>query len=168
MKCQLHWEREAASVCKDCGAPLCTECSSRLGNYCSRCAEKMAQEGKKEILTTFGISVIAFLFGIWMVITSEPKSDPLSGIIGCLLCFFLPFGWKAVSKISDYFLVLASAFGFLGWVLYIAIKLGCAFSIGWILGIPKMIEMIKLWKIYVDIERIVKDMKMVPKSRVVD
>lgn len=169
MKCQLHWEREAVRFCQECGAPLCAECNSTLGTLCANCTEKSAQNGKKEILTTFGISAIAFLVGVWWQADGGYfQTDPIEAFITCLLFIFFPFGWKGISKVTDYVLVIASAFGWMGWVLYFVFKFVFALFLGWIFGVPKMLEMIRLWKVYENAENIVKNMKMMPQSRVIN
>lgn len=169
MNCRVHFEREATSFCEDCHAPMCPECNRTLGTFCMNCIERLAKSGKQEILKTFGISIIAFILGTWFIIDSDTyQSQPILTILMCLMTFFFPFGWKAISRISDYFLILASMIGWVGWILYFMFKFIIALLIGWIFGIPKMVEMIRLWKSYQRSENVVKEMKMVPKNRVVN
>lgn len=167
MKCQQHWEREAVRFCQDCGAPLCAECNSALGSRCMNCSEKLIQSGRKEIITTFGISAIAFLAGLWWQINGGYfQTEPVEAFITCLLFIFFPFGWKGISKVTDYLIVIASVLGWMGWVLYFVLKFVFALTLGWIFGIPKLLEMIRLWKVYANVGDNVKAMKMMPQSRV--
>ena len=169
MKCQQHWEREAVRLCQDCNAPLCAECNSALGSRCMRCTEQLVQNGRKEIITTFGISAIAFIAGLWwQVSVGYFETEPIEALITCLLFIFFPFGWKGISWITDYVLVIASALGWIGWLLYFVLKFGFALLLGWIFGIPKMLEMIRLWKVYAKAEENVRTMKMMPQSRVIN
>lgn len=169
MKCQLHLEREAVGFCQNCKAPLCAECDNTFASLCMNCAEKTVSNGRKEILITFGISIIAFLLGLRFQIKGGYfREDSVHAIISCILMLFLPFGWKGISRITDYLLVIASALGFFGMLLYFVLKFAFALFLGWIFAIPKIIEMIKLWKTYGKLENNVKAMKMIPKSRYVN
>lgn len=169
MNCQVHFEREARSFCKECNAPMCPECNSTFGSMCMRCVEKLCQDGKKEIIITFGISLVCLIFGYWFMLSGDGLEYNLFEMfLTGFFFFFLPFGWKAVGKIADYVFLIFTRFGVMGWIFFFLLKLVAALLIGWILGIPKMVQMIKDWKTYHTFGTRVKEMKMVPKNRVVN
>ena len=171
MNCRVHMEREATSFCKDCNAPMCPECNSTFGSMCMNCVEKLCKNGKQEIIITLGISLLCLAIGIWHEIDkvkSGMSTDIVQVFFSCFFFFFLPFGWKAVGKIADSLLLAFARTGILGWIIFFVLKLLASLLIGWILGIPKMVEMIKDWKTYEKFGNRVHEMKMMPKSRAVN
>lgn len=166
MKCHVHCERESVDFCQECHAPLCPECKSSLGSLCINCAEKICKEGRIKILGTIAIGIVIFsLMLVYQLDHAKSYNEPFEfgNLLTCILAMFIPYGWGTISKLFRVF--IGSSFQSL--LFYFLIKLVVSILIGWILGIPRIVEMIKLWKSYNEIEKAIKEMRIIPKSRVV-
>lgn len=149
MNCNIHYGREAHATCSSCNAGICSECETKYMGMCKDCAGAFVKHTKKEILITISLSLVFLVWGIKTTIIDLGVFS-FRGILEVFLCAMIPFGWRALSKItSKSFLIIP----FVGLLIYIFVKFILSLIIGWIVAIPEITKLVKNTKAMIAIEK---------------
>lgn len=128
MNCSMHTDRTAVARCTECGAGLCEVCRDKLDPpLCINCAKKYAQSIKFEMIKNISISIVLMILGA--VFIESPLGVLLAGI---------PYGWSLLNKITPSMFLWLS---WVGWLIYILIKL----ILSYVVGIPALIIKLVIW-----------------------
>lgn len=137
MKCINHNKKDAVGYCGKCGAGLCKDCFNKYSNHlCDNCAKENNNEIKEEATANLVLTIIlsvafAILGGI------ELSSSGDLSIIGIYVFAGIPWGWKALNRITpNIFLFMP----LIGWIIYFVAKLLLSMAVG-IVAMPIKIFM---------------------------
>lgn len=136
--CYKHTKHYSVVNCNKCGRALCQECADKFNPpICTECAKAYSKDIKWSMIKNIALSIIFMIIGI--VVIESPAGILLAGI---------PYGWSILNKMTPSMFLWLS---WIGWIVYFAIKLVLAYTIG-LIALPIMLfkwilEIVKVNKI---------------------
>lgn len=130
MSCAQHGDNETIAVCNGCGTALCQDCvRSDDGRLCGNCLVAHNNGVIRHFVLRLAGSALLLVFALGAV-SNYPEAPFLLKLVAALTITFIPFGWRALSRV---FSPGANPFSFFGFVNLMA-HLVFAALIGWIIG----------------------------------
>lgn len=110
-------EKSSANRCSQCGRQLTVQEDSAFNPHtCMNCAKEHISMVKTEMIKNIAISVALMVVGI--VLIKNPMGILLAGI---------PYGWSILNRITPAMFLWMS---WIGWLIYLALKLILSYFIG--------------------------------------
>lgn len=141
MKCFYHCGEDAVAVCVDCGKGLCYECAHRFSvPICPECNLQRIKVSRKLLIKNAIIMIVAFIIGFSYGLGPYSNTDMGMRIFMGYLFAGIPWGWSALTRITpNVFLSLP----WVGWLIYVGIKLCLSFLIGMFVTPYKIYKTVK-------------------------
>lgn len=141
MKCFYHCEEDAVALCVDCGKRLCKECASRFSvPICPECNLRRINTDRKLLIQNAAIMIVAFIIGFSYGLGPYSNTDLGMRIFMGYLAAGIPWGWSMLTRITpNIFLCLP----WIGWLIYVFIKLSISILIGMFVTPYKIYKTVK-------------------------